>query len=324
MKNYNIAVTGANSRLGKLVLQKLYDTKACSTIVAIDSVPVRMSDMELRLHGIEYITASIFNAHLYQLFLQQDIHAVIHLDASLDPVNQANQVDQAHHNDVDGTKNIIDSCLKGKVRHLVVASSSAAYGFHHDNELLISESEPLSGHAKLPHAQDRLLVEFMLNEARMKYPQLRQTILRLGILLGSNLKSPIANFLRDDQLVALSGHNTKYSFIWERDAAEAFKLAAIYGREGIYNLAGDGYIELEEMAKSMNTPIQYLPRSFLGLGLRLGKMTGLMKFDAEYLDYLYNHPILDITLLRDRFGYTPSNSSAQAFYEWANAEGLIV
>jgi UDP-glucose 4-epimerase len=56
-----------------------------------------------------------------------------------------------------------------------------------------------------------------------------------------------------------------------------------------------------------------LPAGLLRGALRIGSMLGISRYGPEQLDFLRYRPVLLNTALKERFGYTPRKTSADAF-----------
>ncbi|MFK7866653.1 MAG: NAD-dependent epimerase/dehydratase family protein [Alphaproteobacteria bacterium] len=320
MKYYNIAVTGASSHLGGLLLQRLHQTHACSNILALDS---RDGALANSLDGVEYVKASVLNKNIHQLFKKHNIQAVAHLDTVMVPPSTREEIAKAKTLDIEGTKNMLECCLKARVKHIVIGSSAGAYGYHFKGSDAIKENQPLRGHPSIAHASHKATIELLLNESRKKYPQLTQTIFRMATILGDGINSPITEFLKDEKLIGLMGEDTNFSFIWDEDVVEAFKIALFEGKPGIFNLSGEGMIAMSDISSSLKKPVQFMPKSVISLGIKLGKMFGLTYHNPDFIDYLYGQPVLETSKLKDHFGFAPQKSSIQAFTDWAQREGLL-
>jgi nucleoside-diphosphate-sugar epimerase len=75
---------------------------------------------------------------------------IVHLASIVSPSRGMTR-EFAHDVDVKGTRNVLDAAISHGVRRLVVTSSGAAYGYHADNPVPLSESDPVQGKsASLP------------------------------------------------------------------------------------------------------------------------------------------------------------------------------
>jgi len=81
----------------------------------------------------------------------------------------------------------------------------------------------------------------------------------------------------------------------------------------LHNLAGDGALTIHDIARRLGKRAKVWPAGVLRLALRVGRALGLSRYGPEQLDFLRYRPVLLNTALKDRFGYTPEKTSAQAF-----------
>ncbi len=85
---------------------------------------------------------------------------------------------------------------------------------------------------------------------------------------------------------------------------------------GIFNVAGDGALTIDEIAGLLGKPTLVLPERVLRAALAVGSRLGLTPYGPEQTRFLQYRPVLDNTRLKDVFGYRPTRTSRQAFDEW--------
>lgn len=241
------------------------------------------------------------------------IDTVVHLASIVTPGKDSSR-EFEHSVDVGGSRNVLDACLAQGVRHLVVSSSGAAYGYHADNPDWLTEEAPLRGNEAFAYSHHKRLVEEMLARARQDHPQLAQTVLRIGTILGAGVDNQITALFEKPRLLAIRGSASPFVFIWDEDVAGAI-VHALSGQAsaGCYNLAGDGALPLAEIAQRLGKPLLQLPAGLLRAALALGSALGISRYGPEQLDFLRYRPVLANDALKARFGYTPAKTSAQAF-----------
>src|SRR5690606_33786171 len=101
--------------------------------------------------------------------------AVVHLASIVTPPKGSTRALE-YEVDVTGTRNVLDACLAHGVRRLVVTSSGAAYGYHADNPVPLTEDCPIRGNEEFAYSHHKRLVEEMLAAARRDHPQLEQVV----------------------------------------------------------------------------------------------------------------------------------------------------
>ncbi|MAY62907.1 MAG: epimerase [Rhizobiales bacterium] len=246
---------------------------------------------------------------------------IVHLASVVDPPKGTGR-DFAYEVDVTGTRNVLDAALAHGVRRLVVTSSGAAYGYHADNSVPLTEGDPLRGNEEFPYAHHKRLVEEMLAETRGSHPELEQVVLRVGTVLGEGTDNQITALFRKPRLIAVQGSESPFVFIWTRDLARILKRAATDGPPGIYNVAGDGALGVSELATRLGKPVTRLPAWFLKAALGIAGPLGLSRYGPEQVRFLQYRPVLANAALKNEFGYVPEMSSAETFELWRRWAGL--
>ena len=278
-----ILVTGADGFLGRGLVQALAARQAPSVVVAAD---VREVPPERQLPGITYLRWDVRDEGLSVVLAAHGIDTVVHLASIVTPGKGSTRALE-YAVDVGGTRQVLDACLTQGVRHLVVSSSGAAYGYHADNPDWLTEEQPLRGNASFAYAHHKRLVEEMLAEARRQHPQLAQTVLRIGTILGERVDNQITALFEKPRPLAIAGSDSPFVFIWDEDVCGAL-LHALDGQgpPGCYNLAGDGALTIHAIAERLGKRTRVLPAGLLRTALRLGRALGIGRYGPEQLDFL--------------------------------------
>ena len=246
---------------------------------------------------------------------------VVHLASIVTPPRGSTR-DLEWRVDVQGSRNVLEACLRHGVRRLVVTSSGAAYGYHADNPVPLSEAAPLRGNPEFPYADHKRQVEESLARARADHPALEQVVLRVGTVLGEGVENQITALFRRPRLLAVAGSDSPFVFIHTDDLAAILIRAAGDGPAGIFNVAGDGAMTVGDLARALGKPMLTVPPALLRAALAVARPLGLSRYGPEQVRFLQYRPVLDNTALKERFGYTPALTSAQVFARWQAWAGL--
>lgn len=246
---------------------------------------------------------------------------IVHLASIVSPSRGMTR-DFAHDVDVKGTRNVLDAAIRHKVRRLVVTSSGAAYGYHADNPVPLSETDPVRGNREFAYSDHKRQVEEMLAEARASCAGLEQVVLRVGTVLGAGLENQITELFHRKRLIAVKGSDSPFVFIWTRDLARILLRAAGEGPAGIYNVCGDGALSVHDLAVALGKPVMALPAWVLKAALGIARPLGISRYGPEQVRFLQYRPVLDNQALKTQFGYTPELTSAETFELWRKAAGL--
>lgn len=312
MNGARVLVTGGCGYLGSQVVAALAGTGTAECVVSLD---VREVPLERRLPGVDYATADIRDPALLELLRQHRITTVVHLAAIVTPGKKTDR-EFEYQVDVGGTRNVLQACVAAGVQHVIVSSSGAAYGYHPDNPAWLSETDEIRGNREFAYSWHKRLVEEMLAECRQREPQLRQTVFRIGTILGETVANQITALFDRPRPLAVAGADSPFVFIWDQDVVGAIVHAIRSGRAGIYNVAGDGALGIREIAARMGKRCRVLPPWLLQAALWLGKRVGATQYGPEQLRFLRYRPVLDNRRLKQDFGYIPRKTSAEAFDVW--------
>lgn len=248
-------------------------------------------------------------------------HTVVHLASIVSPPKGSTR-ELEYSVDVTGTQNVLDACIANGVKRLVVTSSGAAYGYHADNPVPLTEDDPVRGNEEFAYSHHKRLVEGMLAKARTEHPNLEQVILRVGTVLGPGLDNQITSLFRRKRLLAVAGSDSPFVFIWIDDLARIVLRAATDGPRGIYNVAGDGALTVDDLATRLGKPVLRIPAAVLKTALGIAHPLGLSRYGPQQVRFLQYRPVLDNTKLKAVFGYQLQKTSAEAFDAWRESVGL--
>jgi UDP-glucose 4-epimerase len=221
-----------------------------------------------------------------------------------------------------GTRNMLEACVSARVRRVVVTSSGAAYGYHADNPEWLTEDDPVRGNAEFAYSHHKRLVEEMLAAYRIEHPALEQVVFRVGTILGETTRNQITALFERPRLIAIKGSASPFVFIWDRDVVGAIMHAILGGPAGIYNVAGDGALSLQEIAARLGKRCITIPPGVLRFALGVLHPLGLSRYGPEQVNFLRYRPVLDNRRLKEVFGYVPRLSSAEVFELFRKARGL--
>lgn len=314
-----VLVTGAAGYLGSQLVASLARStgpaRVPGVVVATD---VREVPPEKRVGGAIYAACDVRSPDLAGLLREHAIDTVVHLAAIVTPGPKSNR-EFEYSVDVLGTKNVLEACVAAGVARIVVTSSGAAYGYHADNPDWITEDQPLRGNPEFAYSDHKRIVEEMLAEYRLRHPELAQVVFRVGTILGERTANQITALFEKPRLIAIKGSPSPFVFVWDQDVVGAIEHAIFGGPPGIFNVAGDGALTIEEIAARLGKRCLVLPAWLLEGALALLKALGLSQYGPEQVKFLRYRPVLANRRLKEVFGYVPRKTSAEAFEIWRAA-----
>jgi UDP-glucose 4-epimerase len=270
--------------------------------------------------GAVFVHHDVRDIGLAAVLREHGITCVVHLASIVTPGKGSTRAFE-YSVDVDGTVQVIDACVAAGVKRLVVTSSGAAYGYHADNPAWLTEEHAIRGNEAFAYSWHKRLVEEMLARARTEHPTLEQVIFRVGTILGASVKNQITALFEKPRLLAIRGSRSPFVFIHDADLVACLAQAVDSSVTGIFNVAGDGAMTIDEIAAALGKPVVRLPAWLLQSALAALHPLGLTRYGPAQVDFLRYRPVLDNARLKAVFGFTPRRSSAETFEVWRTADG---
>ncbi len=316
----SVLITGAGGYLGSLCLRRLVASpESVRTIVALDLRDVEPED---RLSGVEYCCQDIRSRELAAIFERYAIDTVVHLAFIVTPGKSTTR-ELEYSIDVLGTKNVLEASVAAKVRKIIVTSSGAAYGYHPDNPQPLTEDHPLRGNEEFAYSHHKRLVEEMLARYREEQPELEQLVLRVCTILGESTSNQITNLFERRLVMDVAGASAPFVFVHDEDVVGCILKGIHEDSSGVYNVAADGSLSMEEIAKILGKPYVRLPVAGVKAALWLLSRLGLSQYGPEQTLFLQYRPVLANQKLKAEFGYVPGRSSEEVFRDYVRAKGLL-
>ena len=237
--------------------------------------------------------------------------------ASLETIEQIN---------VEGTLNAFRAAAAVGARRFVYASSVAAYGFHGDNPVGMTEDWPARPAAHLFYAQEKAQIERLLEQEATGRLGLGVFVLRPPIVLGPDavgaknvIPGPLAPLVR--LLVGVAGRipvpvvtpPVSVQFIHEDDVGQALLLCIVgAGAPGVYNITGDGVLSGAEVLRELGlTPIPAPARLLRAAARGVAGLPFAPPF-AGWAEVLSHPAIMDASKAKQELGWRPRYSSLEA------------
>lgn len=312
-----VLVTGGSGFIGTSVVGRLASSTNVELVVGADL----REPAELR-EGAVHTRLDVTDAEaVAEAVREHEISTVVHLAAIVNP-DPSMPRELIHAVDVKGTRNVLDACVAHGVRQIVVSSSGAAYGYHPDNPAWLHEDDALRGNEEFAYSDHKRLVEEMLAEYRTAHPELGQTVLRIGTVLGRTVDNQITALFERRRLLKVRGSDSPFVFVWDTDLVEVLVQAVLRERTGIFNVAGDGAMTVDDIAADLGKPVVSVPEVALKAALAVAHRLRMSPYGPEQTRFLRYRPVLDNAKLKREFPYTPSLNSRDAFTAWRSARGL--
>lgn len=311
-----VLVTGAAGYAGSNLVASLSDCEVLAT-------DVRFTDSDGP--GRRYSDVRDRDA-LMRMFLEFRPDVVVHLASIVTPGKKSNR-EFEYEVDVIGTENVLSACVESGVKRLIVTSSGAAYGYYEDNPVPLTESDVIRGNYEFAYSYHKRLVEELLARHRSTQRLPEIVIFRVGTILGKTTNNQITALFHKKSLPGVRGSDSPFVFIWDQDVVGAIRHALQTDQSGqftapagVFNLAGDGWMTIDEIARRLGKPVRRWPPLFLKILFGILKPLGLSRYGPEQVRFLQYRPVLDNTKLQQVFGYIPQKSSAEVFDFYCQAQ----
>jgi nucleoside-diphosphate-sugar epimerase len=231
---------------------------------------------------------------------------------------------------VDGTLAAFRAAVDTGARRFVYASSVAAYGFHPDNPVGMTEDWATRPAGRLQYAQEKAELEQLLDHEAAASPGTDLFLLRPPIVLGPDAAG--AKAILPDVLAAAVSMlralmrrfpappvvvpDLPLQFVHQEDVARAILLCVLgAGRPGAYNIAADDVVSLVDVARAVGLRPVRVPGAPVAAASRRAAMLPYLPSRAAWLEALGSPVIMDTTKARTELGWRPRHTALDALRE---------
>jgi nucleoside-diphosphate-sugar epimerase len=316
-----VAVTGPTGEIGVSAVRAIERSAAVERVIGM--ARREFDPAERGWTKTEYRQGDVLDHDAVDA-LVADADVVVHLAyLIMGSREQSRQVNLA------GTRNVFEATVAAKrPSRLVYTSSVAAYGYHRDNPLPLTEDVPTRGSAEHYYSAQKAECEQVLHEvtdgsglevyvlrpcivAGPEAPALREKMPWQAALhaLPAALQSLAATVA--GSLPLLPDPGVPVQLVHHDDVAEAIALCvAGAGEPGAYNIAGAGEVSLSDVAAATGTRSVRVPQAAaVALSQGLARLP-LVPAAAEWLHLGRTSVVMDTTRAREVLGWTPQYSAA--------------
>ncbi len=320
-----VAVTGPTGTFGFGLIPLLQAEQRVKRIVGIARRPFDPS-----AHGwskMEYRRGDVRDPDaLREAFAGADV--VVHL-AFMITGTASRQTIRAIN--VEGTLAAFSAAAAAQAKRFVYASSVAAYGFHPDNPIGMTEDWPTRPAARLFYAQGKAELERLLRDQADEHPEVGLYLLRPPIVLGPHavgakdvLPGPLAAAAGRMLAVAkrlpvpipVPAPDLPMQFIHEDDVGRALLACVVgAGSPGAYNIAADGVLTVSDVLRELGlTPVP-VPASLSSGAARAAAAIPPLPFlppATEWVEAAAHPAIMDTTKAKRELGWRPEHTALEA------------
>jgi nucleoside-diphosphate-sugar epimerase len=314
-----VAVTGPTGTFGLALMPVLQADDRVERVIGIARRP--FDPGERGWTKMEYRQGDVRDPDALAVAFE-GVDVVVHLAFLI--VGGSREVTRAIN--VEGTLNVFRAAAGSGATRFVYASSIAAYGFHRDNPVGMTEDWPVRRADRLFYAQEKAELEHVLAEEGQAHPQLSTYLLRPPIVLGPDavgakasvpailepLLGGIGAWLRRLPALPVPAADLPIQLIHHDDVAEALRLCVIgAGPPGAYNIAADGVVTGVDVVRELGLRPVRVPAAPLAAAAGLAARLPFLPSRAQWVEALSHPAVMDTSKAKAELGWAPRYSAIE-------------
>src|SRR3954447_5748810 len=142
-------------------------------------------------------------------------------------------------------------------------------------------------------------------------------MLRFTNFIGPRIDSLLTGFFRMPLVPTALGYDARVQLLHEDDALAVLVRATTGDFAGTVNVGGEGTLLLSQAIRRLGRVQVPVPSPALGSVGRVSRRFGFVDYSPEQMRFLNFGRVVDTTVLRTQFGYTPRYSTAAALADYA-------
>jgi nucleoside-diphosphate-sugar epimerase len=317
-----VAVTGPTGEIGISAVTALEGEPAVDSIIGMARRPFDPSSrgwVKTRYQQGDILDRDAVDA----LVAQADV--VIHLAFII-----MGSREESSRINLQGTRNVFEATVAAeRPRRLVYTSSVAAYGYHSDNPVPLTEDVPPRGSAEHYYSAQKAECEALLRETTAG-SDLEVYVLRPCIVagpkapaladsmpwrqVGDKLPEVLRKAVGAIPLVrpVLPDPGVPVQLVHHDDVAQAIALAAVgAGPPGAYNLGADGTVSVSDIATALGAlPVRVPHATAVALSATLARLPRIPSA-AEWLHTMRAPTVMANDKAKQQLGWRPAYTSEQ-------------
>jgi nucleoside-diphosphate-sugar epimerase len=328
-KRLTVAVTGPTGEMGRAVVGALERSREIGAILGMARRPFDPAAMGWK--KVAYRRGDVLDRRaVSDLVAEADV--VVHLAFMI-----MGGAKQSRRVNLSGSRNVFEATVAAGVKRLVYASSVAAYGFHAENPLPLTEDVPARGTAAHYYSAQKAEVEELLADT-LHDSATAAYVFRPCIVAGpdapllidslpytqisSRLPGPVLSLLEGVPILrpVLPDPGVPFQLVHHDDVATAMRAGVLgKGRPGIYNLAGAGELSVKVLAAELgwySIPVPELAVD--AVAETIGRL-GFLPAQAQWIAAFREPVIMSTAKARRELGWRPRHDALETLRETITA-----
>jgi nucleoside-diphosphate-sugar epimerase len=315
-----VAVTGPTGTFGRALMPLLQEDDQVDRVIGIARRPFDPAE-----HGwtkMEYRRGDVRDADALRTAFD-GVDVVVHLAFLI--LSGGRKKTQAIN--IEGTQNTFGAAADAGAKRFVYASSIAAYGFHRDNPIGITEDWATRPADRLFYAQEKAELEHRLQLEAATHPQTALYLLRPPIVLGPDAVGAKVNIptvlgpavrgvgaaLRHVPALPALVPDLPLQLIHQEDVAEALRLCVVgAGAPGAYNIAADDVVTGVDVARELGLRAFRIPGGPVAAMARVAARLPYLPSGAQWVEVMGHPAIMDTTKAKTELGWRPRHTAIEA------------
>ncbi|MGB6180109.1 MAG: NAD-dependent epimerase/dehydratase family protein [Rhodococcus sp. (in: high G+C Gram-positive bacteria)] len=300
MSGLTVAVTGATSDFGTVILPVLLDDPAIDHVVGLGRRSPRIRHPKLRS-----VSMDIRSPELETAFTGCDV--VIHLAFVVEEQRDKTAI---HEVNLEGSRNTVECAHRAGVRSMIIASSVSAYG-REDLPVPVTEDEFPTADPSRYYFFDKAEVEHFAEWWLRRHPgEMTIAMLRPTYVVGTNFSNDGIDTLTGSVVAFPDPAQSRYQFIHENDLADAFHRAVHTPLNGPYNLGPRDWLGVKELGAMQGQVVLPIPLRLLRLVVDVAYTMRILPFSSHWISS--GEAAVDSSAFERDTGWVPTMTSAEA------------
>jgi UDP-glucose 4-epimerase len=173
-------------------------------------------------------------------------------------------------------------------------------------------------------APSNLDIEGYVRAFSRRRPDVDVAVLRFTNFIGPRIDSLLTGFFRMPVVPTALGYDARVQLLHEDDALAVLSRATTGDFVGTVNVGGQGTLLLSQAIRRLGRVELPIPTLALGSVGRLSRRFGFVDYSPEQMRFLNFGRVVDTTVLRTKFDYTPRYTTAAALEDYARTLDPVI